>query len=137
MGVKSFKQFSVAVWMLLSAGLAQAQPAPVAPPAAPAFGMPISMEQAQRAVDAAMAEAKRLNISVDQADYEAAVARLESQNRIPSGKLWDYLSEHGVDPASLQNQIRASLTWSRVVRRRATGFISITDRKSTRLNSSH
>ena len=69
-----------------------------------------------------MQEAKRLNISVEQSEYEAAIARLESQNRLPAGKLPDYLSEHGINPTTLQSQIRAALLWTRVVRRRAASF---------------
>ena len=67
-------------------------------------------------------EAKRLNISVEQSEYEAAIARLESQNHLPAGKLPEYLSEHGINPTTLQNQLRAALVWTRVVRRRAANF---------------
>lgn len=69
-----------------------------------------------------MQEAKRLNISVEQSEYEAAIARLESQNRLPAGQLPNYLSEHGINPTTLQNQLRAALVWTRVVRRRAASF---------------
>lgn len=69
-----------------------------------------------------MQEAKRLNITVEQSEYEAATARLESQNHLPTGKLPEYLSEHGINPATLQNQIRAALVWTRVVRRRGASF---------------
>lgn len=69
-----------------------------------------------------MQEAKRLNITVDQSEYEAAMARLETQNRLAPGKLPEYLSEHGINPITLQNQIRAALVWTKVVRRRAANF---------------
>lgn len=72
-----------------------------------------------------MQEAKRLNITVEQSEYEAAMARLESQNHLAPGKLPEYLSDHGINPATLQNQIRAALVWTRVVRRRAAGFATV------------
>jgi peptidyl-prolyl cis-trans isomerase SurA len=73
-----------------------------------------------------MQEAKRLNISIEQAEYESALARLEAQNHLPPGKLPDYLASNGINPSTLESQIRASLTWSKVVRRRAANFANVT-----------
>jgi peptidyl-prolyl cis-trans isomerase SurA len=72
-----------------------------------------------------MQEAKRLNISVDQAEYEEALGRIEAQNRIPQGKLPDFLSQNGISPSTLEAQLRAQLTWIRVVRRRAGTFANV------------
>jgi peptidyl-prolyl cis-trans isomerase SurA len=73
-----------------------------------------------------MQEAKRLNISVDQADYENALARLEQQNHLPPGKLPEYLAQNGINMSTLQDQIRTGLAWARVVRRRAGNFATVT-----------
>ena len=73
-----------------------------------------------------MQEAKRLNISIEQAEYDDAFARLEQQNRLGPGKLPEYLTTNGINPATLESQIRASLTWARVVRRRAANFANVT-----------
>ena len=108
MRLKSFKQFVVAVWVVLSAGVVQAQTAPVAPPAAPPFGAPISMEQAQRAVDAAMAEAKRLNISM-------AIAIVE-----PSGDLVYFRKMSGAPYSAIQLAQGKAVTAARY--RRPTKF---------------
>lgn len=74
-----------------------------------------------------MQEAKRLNVTVDQSEYQETIDRLEKQNRLPAGKLFDFISEKGIDPKTLDNQIRASLTWAQVVRRRAQGHVVVTD----------
>lgn len=73
-----------------------------------------------------MQEAKRLNISIEQSEYEDALARLEQQNHLPPGKLPDYLASNGINPATLESQIRSSLTWARIVRRRAANFANVT-----------
>lgn len=78
-----------------------------------------------------MQEAKRLNVTVDQSEYAETIARLESQNHIPTGKLSEYLTDHGVNPTTLQDQIRATLTWTMVVRRRAAGFVTVTPEEVT------
>lgn len=73
-----------------------------------------------------MQEAKRLNISIEQSEYDDAFSRLEQQNRLAPGKLPEYLTANGINPATLESQIRASLTWARVVRRRAANFANVT-----------
>jgi peptidyl-prolyl cis-trans isomerase SurA len=73
-----------------------------------------------------MQEAKRLNISIEQSEYDDAFSRLEAQNRLPPGKLTEYLKSNGINPATLEEQIRANLTWAHVVRRRAANFANVT-----------
>jgi peptidyl-prolyl cis-trans isomerase SurA len=76
-------------------------------------------------------EAKRLNVTPDQNEYQETITRLETQNHIPSGQLSDYLSSHGIDPSTLQNQIRATLSWAQVVRRRAATYANVTPEEVT------
>jgi len=73
-----------------------------------------------------MQEAKRLNISIEQAEYEDALRRLEAQNHLAPGKLPEYLANNGINPSTLESQIRAALTWAKVVRRRAGSFANVT-----------
>jgi peptidyl-prolyl cis-trans isomerase SurA len=72
-----------------------------------------------------MQEAKRLNISIERAEYEDALGRIEAQNRIPQGKLPEFLSQAGITPSTLETQLRAQLTWMRIVRRRAGAFANV------------
>ncbi|HTI87483.1 MAG TPA: peptidylprolyl isomerase [Alphaproteobacteria bacterium] len=78
-----------------------------------------------------MQEAKRLSISIDQAEYEDAVGRIESQNHIPRGKLPDMLSQNGISPTTLEAQLRAQLTWVRIVRRRAGTYANVSPEEVT------
>jgi peptidyl-prolyl cis-trans isomerase SurA len=74
-----------------------------------------------------MQEAKRLNITIDQHDYQETISHLENQNHLPAGKLFDFISAKGINPKTLDNQIRATLMWGQVVRRRAQGHVVVTD----------
>ncbi|MGE5538925.1 MAG: peptidylprolyl isomerase [Gemmatimonas sp.] len=78
-----------------------------------------------------MQEAKRLNISIEQSEYENALARIEGQNRIPQGMLGEYLTRNGISPTTLEAQIRAQLTWVRIVRRRAGTFANVNPEEVT------
>ncbi len=79
---------AVAVMLLLTPASAQQQ-APLPPPAAP-FGMPITLAQAMKAADAAVAEAKKNNMSM-------AIAVVE-----PSGALVYFLKMDGTQYASIR-----------------------------------
>lgn len=72
-------------------------------------------------------EAKRLDITVDQHEYQETISHLENQNHLPAGKLFDFISGKGINPKTLDNQIRATLMWGQVVRRRAQGHVVVTD----------
>jgi uncharacterized protein GlcG (DUF336 family) len=79
---------AVAVMFLFTPASAQQQ-APLPPPSAP-FGMPITLAQAIKAADAAVAEAKKNNMSM-------AIAVVE-----PSGALVYFLKMDGTQYASIR-----------------------------------
>lgn len=62
-------------------------------------------------------EAERLNITVSEAEIDKAVAELEKQNKVPEGSLDELLAAKGIDRSTLVAQIRATLAWSKLVRR--------------------
>lgn len=62
-------------------------------------------------------EAQRLNIVLSNTDVDAAIASLEQQNRMPRGSLLGNLARQGVDPTRVREQVRADLTWLRLVSR--------------------
>jgi peptidyl-prolyl cis-trans isomerase SurA len=62
-------------------------------------------------------EAGRLKISISTADIDAGVGMIEQQNRMPKGTLVQTLTRQGVDPVAVREQIRADLTWMRLVTR--------------------
>jgi peptidyl-prolyl cis-trans isomerase SurA len=73
-----------------------------------------------------MQEAKRLDITVPKEDINAAMEHIASDNHIPMD-MRTFVSSHGISPSSLENQIRAGLSWTRVVQRELRPLIEIGD----------
>lgn len=63
-------------------------------------------------------EAKRLNITVSDADVAQALQQVERQNNMPPGGLDTYLKQNNLRRETLEAQIRAAISWQRVVTRR-------------------
>lgn len=74
-----------------------------------------------------MQEARRLSISVDKAQLDAAVAKLEEGRRIPQGSLRDTLRRQGLSVRSMEDQLTAQLAWTKVVQRKLRREVSISD----------
>jgi peptidyl-prolyl cis-trans isomerase SurA len=62
-------------------------------------------------------EAERLKISMTPAEVDQGIAMIEQQNRQAKGTLLKALQGIGVDPSAVREQVRADLTWMRVVAR--------------------
>lgn len=71
-------------------------------------------------------EAKRLDISVTDAEIDQALARIARDNHI-DGDMRTYITEHGGSAAALAQQIRAGLAWSKVVQRELRPRVDIGD----------
>ncbi|HYD97950.1 MAG TPA: peptidylprolyl isomerase [Alphaproteobacteria bacterium] len=63
-------------------------------------------------------EAKRLNISVSDAEIRRQLAQLAQDNNIPADQFEATLQGSGIPPETLRSQIRAQLAWVRVIQRR-------------------
>ncbi|HZS83609.1 MAG TPA: peptidylprolyl isomerase [Stellaceae bacterium] len=74
-----------------------------------------------------MQEAKRLNISVSDAEVNDAFNRLEAQNKLPKGGLDEFLKQHGVDRSTLVDQITASIAWGKTVRATLAQQVQVSD----------
>ena len=74
-----------------------------------------------------MQEAKRLNITVSEEEIDQALRRIEQQNNMAKGGLDDYLAKAGVSRASLVEQVKASLSWAKLVRNRLIQDVTISD----------
>ncbi len=70
-------------------------------------------------------EAQKQNISLSNADIDNAVAMIEQQNGMPRGVLLPSLARQGIDPARVREQIKADMTWIRLVSRMAASQIKI------------
>ena len=72
-------------------------------------------------------EAARLNITVSDQELREALATVEQQNKLPPGGLEQRLQAEGVPMSSLQAQLRATLAWSKVIRRQVRPQVEISD----------
>lgn len=72
-------------------------------------------------------EAKRLRIGVNDREVAETLAQIEKQNRMPSGRLLKILRARKVSPSTLVDQVKASLAWSKVIRRSVASNIRISD----------
>lgn len=100
-------------------------------------GLPDSQESRQRVVGQLLRkiiderlqlqEAQRLGIALSAAEVDAGIAMIEEQNRMPRGTLLANLARQGIDPAKVRDQIRADLTWMRLIGRVVNPQIRIGD----------
>lgn len=72
-------------------------------------------------------EAKRLKITVDDKDLKSAKRRIEKQNKLAPGGLESHLKREGIELSTLVDQIRATLSWARVLKRRVAGSVDVSD----------
>ncbi|MBM3540656.1 MAG: peptidyl-prolyl cis-trans isomerase [Alphaproteobacteria bacterium] len=70
-------------------------------------------------------EAKRLNISVGTEEIKSAFGEIEAQNGMPKGRLEQDLRRAGIDAAIVEAQIRAAISWDKVVRRQIRSQVQI------------
>ena len=83
-----------------------------------------------------MQEAQRLNVVLSNADIDDNIALIERQSRLPKGALLGGLAQQGVDVTRVRDQIRADLTWIRLVGRVVSPQIRVGDEEvSDRLQS--
>lgn len=74
-----------------------------------------------------MQEAERLNISVTQGEMKRAIAGIEKQNNVPAGGLDIFLASRGIERFTMDAQIRATIAWQKLVRRRLQPRVEIGD----------
>ena len=70
-------------------------------------------------------EAKKRNVRVSEKDMRGRIAMLEKQNRIPAGSLDSFLKKIGIPREALMKQIRAQITWQKLVRRTILPRVSV------------
>lgn len=72
-------------------------------------------------------EAKRLNISVPQAEIDKAISNVEQRNNMAKGGLIPFLKDKGVSQTAFTDQITASLAFSKVVQARVSQDVQVSD----------
>jgi len=63
-------------------------------------------------------EAKRLNVTISDKELDEQYKHLEQVNNMPAGGLDRFLAGNNIDRTVLIGQLRAQLTWQRLIRRR-------------------
>jgi peptidyl-prolyl cis-trans isomerase SurA len=63
-------------------------------------------------------EAKRLNVKVSDEEIAEALGRIEKQNNLKPGSLDEYLRQRGIERSSLVEQLKATIAWGKLVRRK-------------------
>ncbi len=72
-------------------------------------------------------EAKRLNIAVTQEEINDAIGRIEAQSNMKKGDLERFLEKNGIPRSTLTDQITADLAWNKLIQKRLTEQITISD----------
>jgi peptidyl-prolyl cis-trans isomerase SurA len=70
-------------------------------------------------------EAARQNISATESEMQAAVAKIEENNRMPPGGLEQLIRQSGIQRSTVMEQIRTSLLWQKLVNRRLRSTLQV------------
>ncbi len=76
-----------------------------------------------------MQEAKRRNFTLPQEEIDRAVENIERQMNVPAGRFEQAVQRMGLDPKAFIENIRANLTWGRLVRGRYFSTNTITEQE--------
>lgn len=72
-------------------------------------------------------EAKKQNVVATDDEINAALGKIEKQNNMQPGQLNEFLKSRAIDRNSLINQVKASIVWAKLVRRKAAETVEIAD----------
>lgn len=102
-----------------------------------AAGLPQTTEVAQRLFpqilrslideQLQLQEAKRLEISVNKDEIDKSLERIAQENHIPGGDMRLFVISQGDSPESLEQQVKASLAWNKVIQRELRPRVAVSD----------
>jgi peptidyl-prolyl cis-trans isomerase SurA len=72
-------------------------------------------------------EAKRQNVTVPDSDVEKALQQIAQQNNMTKEQLTNLLKTRGIARDALVDQVRATLLWTKLVRRQAAQTVDVSD----------
>jgi len=70
-------------------------------------------------------EANKFNIRVSSRELNGTIANLERQNNMSPGQIWTLLRSNNIDRSALEMQIRAKISWLKLINRRIRRQISV------------
>lgn len=74
-----------------------------------------------------MQEARRLDLSVSQAEIDQGFATIAQQNNMEANQFRSMIERGGVDVGTMESQIRAQVAWSKVVQAKLRPQVIVTD----------
>jgi peptidyl-prolyl cis-trans isomerase SurA len=74
-----------------------------------------------------MQEAKRQNVTVTDSDVDKALQQIAQQNNMSTEQLTGLLKSRGIGRSALVDQVKATLLWSKLVRRQAAQTVEVSD----------
>ena len=72
-----------------------------------------------------LAEAQRQGIRVSETELAAAKERIEARNNLPQGSFDRFLDRNNIDPETAETQLRATISWTKLISRRFATFASV------------
>ncbi len=72
-------------------------------------------------------EARRTSIDVEDSEIDAAIAKIEQQRGRPPGSLREFIKNNGLSARTMEQQIRAQISWNKVVERRLRRSVNIAE----------
>lgn len=72
-----------------------------------------------------MQEAERLSVTISESEMDRARSDLEARNGLRPGQFHDFVTQLGVDPTTVERQLRSNLLWSKLVQRRFASQVEI------------
>lgn len=72
-------------------------------------------------------EAEKNDIKITDEDVAQAIAGIESQRNMPPGTVYHIMDSHNIPHETFTNQIRAQLSWNRLLNRKVRPFVRVSD----------
>lgn len=74
-------------------------------------------------------EADRLELEIPDSNIQREVDRMEKRANMPAGGMANFLASRGIDPLTLEDQVRAEAAWVTVIQTVFRGLINVSDQE--------
>ena len=74
-------------------------------------------------------EAERLELEIPEANIDREINRMEKRAKMPTGGMESFLNSRGIDPLTLEDQVRAEAAWVTVIQTLFRGLINVSDQE--------
>jgi len=74
-------------------------------------------------------EAERLELEIPDSNIQSEINRMEKRASMPAGSMVNFLESRGIDPFTLEDQVRAEAAWVTVIQTVFRGLINVSDQE--------